>query len=72
MNVIMDTHYAVGRLSLDVKHNRKNFLREASKSIAKILLENGCLIHDTEYNLEAQMYQTNVSLYIGHKERWLP
>ena len=72
MKVVMDSQYAVGRLTVDIEHDKKNFLREAAKWIATALLENGCIIVDTRYDIEKQMYLSEMNLYIGHKERWLP
>ncbi len=72
IKVIMNKHFGVDQMVFDLEHGRKDFTRLAARQIAKALVEQACLVTQTEYDVRRGCYHTNVSVLVGQKERRLP
>ncbi len=72
MKVVLNKEFLVDRIVVDVKHGKKDFVRLASEQIAKALVEQGCLLTQTQYSMEHDAYYTCVTVLVGNKERVLP
>lgn len=72
IDVVLDQSLVVEKLEVDVKHGRNDFVRQATAEIAKELVERGCLLTRTEFDIESGMYRTYSVALVGRRKRVLP
>ena len=73
IRMIFNRTLTVQRYVIDVEHNRKNFTRLAAEAIAKMIVEEGLLLTESEYDIQRDMYLTHCTLLkLGDEQRKLP
>ena len=65
-------HIIFQRLTVDVEINKDTFVQDAANAIAKELIANGCLLHNSEYDISRQMHCEIIHLFVCKKEMKLP
>ncbi len=60
------------RLTIDLEIDKNTFMQEAAIAIANELLANGCLVHNSEYNIASGKYHEVIHIFVGKKEMMLP
>ena len=70
VKVVFNQNLHVQQFVVDVLHDKNNFVRYATAAIAKMIVEEGLLLTQTEYDIERGMYLTHCSLLkLGDEER---
>jgi hypothetical protein len=65
-------HIGFQRLTVDVEIDKDTFVQDAANAIAKELIANGCLLHNSEYDIVNQKYREIIHIFVGKKEVKLP
>ena len=59
-------------MTLKLEINKDTFMQEAANAIANELIANGCLVHNSEYDISSGKYHEVIHLFVGKKEMKLP
>ena len=72
MDIVMNRKFAFDVLHVDMDHGKKDWLRVAAEKLAKELLEHGCIVEHSTYNVKQGCYHTCFTVLTGREQRRLP
>lgn len=71
--MVFDTTFVYERLVIEISSDDTHkFMRKAAELLAGQLLANGCLLHQTQYDIQKGMYHEVVTVLAAKRERRLP
>lgn len=72
IDIEINQQLVVEAIHFNIDHDKKDFVRKAAKHLARELIERGCLVHKTHYDIKQLAYVSAVTVIAGRQKRRLP
>ena len=71
--MVFNHHFAIERMTIEVTaESARKFMQEAAAKLATEMLANGCLVHQSEYDIESQRHREVITVLVAQRQRSLP
>ena len=72
--MVFNHHFAIERMTIEVSNSEsaRKFMQEAAAKLATEMLANGCLVHQSEYDIESQRHREVITVLVAQRQRSLP
>lgn len=70
--MVFSGQFAYERLSVTAAHDKQTFMEEAAQALARELLANGCLLHQSRYDPATGLTHEVVTVLAARRQPRLP
>ena len=72
--MVFNHHFAIEKMTIKVgdSESARKFMQEAATKLATEMLANGCLIHQSEYDIESGRHREVITVLVAQRQRSLP